>query len=111
METEKHVRVFLSVQALHEEVAMTGAEVWETKIVIQEEGRESHAEATLSGKGAQRMVGHGSAKCNPLDENVPVIGDELAAARALSDLSHQLMRTAKQDIEEHTHQPVRGLWE
>ncbi|MGW1071483.1 DUF1876 domain-containing protein [Streptomyces sp. NPDC002537] len=88
---------------------MSSAEIWDARIVIREEGREAHAEARLSGKGTQRMTGHGSAVCNPADENVPAIGDELAAARALSDLSRQLMRTAAQDIEEHTHEPVRGL--
>ena len=45
----------------------------------------------------------------PSDESVPRIGDELAAARALSDLAHQLLAAAATDIESKTHQPVRSL--
>lgn len=40
------------------------------------------------------------------DSNVPEIGDELAAARALADLSHQLLDAAVQDIEDVTHRPA-----
>jgi hypothetical protein len=35
---------------------------------------------------------------------VPEIGDELAAARTLSELSHQQLDTAAEDIEQVTHQ-------
>jgi hypothetical protein len=46
---------------------------------------------------------------NPSDESEPRIGDELAAARALSDLAHQLMAAAASDIESKTHVPARSL--
>ncbi|MGE0137197.1 MAG: dsRBD fold-containing protein, partial [Ilumatobacteraceae bacterium] len=47
------------------------------------------------------------AKRNPDDRDVPVIGEELAAARALIRLAHQLLGAAEDDIEEIEHHPVR----
>jgi hypothetical protein len=38
---------------------------------------------------------------------LPEIGDELAVARALSDLAHRLLEAAAADIEEFTHKAVR----
>jgi len=46
------------------------------------------------------------ARCSPSDQNVPEIGDELATARALSELAHKLLDTAAKDIEAVTHAPV-----
>ena len=45
-------------------------------------------------------------RLNPADRDMPEIGDELAVARALSDLGHQLLDAAAGDIEQMTHQPV-----
>ncbi|SEE05892.1 dsRBD fold-containing protein [Streptomyces sp. PAN_FS17] len=39
-------------------------------------------------------------RCNPTDMNVPEIGDELAASRAMNDLAQQLLRVAERDIED-----------
>lgn len=41
----------------------------------------------------------GRARRNPEDPNVPVVGEELAVARALSDLSHQLVGAAADTLE------------
>jgi hypothetical protein len=49
------------------------------------------------------------ARRNPADDNVAEIGDELAAARALSDLGHQLLVATACDIQAVTHQPVTNL--
>ncbi|MGR6998219.1 DUF1876 domain-containing protein [Yinghuangia aomiensis] len=46
--------------------------------------------------------GWGHARKNPSDRDVPEIGDELAAARALSDLAHHLLEAAARDIEAMT---------
>ncbi|HYO02977.1 MAG TPA: DUF1876 domain-containing protein [Mycobacterium sp.] len=57
----------------------------------------------------KETVGTGSARLNPADQYVPGIGDELAVARALADLSKQLLGATADDIEEVTHQPVTPL--
>ncbi|WP_032368833.1 dsRBD fold-containing protein [Rhodococcoides fascians] len=44
---------------------------------------------------------------SPEDPMVPEIGDELAVARALSDLAHQLLECSAQDLEQVVHEPVR----
>ncbi|WEV27833.1 DUF1876 domain-containing protein [Streptomyces sp. 71268] len=88
---------------------MTGTKKWTTEITITEVGREVTAEARLHGENSGSLVGYGSAICKVTDANVPAIGDELAAARAFSDLSHQLLHNAAEDIEAHTRQPVDHL--
>ena len=54
----------------------------------------------------QRFHGFGQAKRAPQDPSVPVIGEELAAARALSHLSHQLLEAAVERIEGFEGRPV-----
>ncbi|MEU9115159.1 DUF1876 domain-containing protein [Streptomyces sp. NPDC048483] len=88
---------------------MTEKKMWDAEISITESGSEVRAEARLRGKEGGQMVGQGEARRNPADEDVPAIGDELSAARALSDLSHQLLQRAAHDIEVHTSKPVERL--
>jgi hypothetical protein len=82
---------------------------WTVEIVIDEDGEERRTEATarLEAPGRPAMAGGGSARRNPVDPQVPKIGDELAAARALSDLSHRLLEVAAEDIEQATQDQVR----
>ena len=47
------------------------------------------------------------ARLNPHDPDVPEIGDELAAARALSDLAHVLLEAAADDLSGVLLKPVR----
>jgi transcription elongation GreA/GreB family factor len=50
------------------------------------------------------MTGRGLARRNPDDQEVTQIGEEIAAARALSDLAHQLLSDAAGQIEGITRQ-------
>jgi hypothetical protein len=63
----------------------------------------TRAEATLHTNDPTNLVGSGSAHRHPDDHDVAEIGDELAVARALSDLAHQLLRAAMTDIEAVTN--------
>jgi hypothetical protein len=67
---------------------------------------DTRAEARLEAENKMQMAGHGMSRRNPSDESVPQIGDELATARALSDLAHQLLMAAAKDIESKTHVPA-----
>ena len=40
---------------------------------------------------------------NPADRNVAVIGEEIAIARALSDLSHKTVHSTAAGVESMTH--------
>ena len=85
---------------------MLHARKWHVEIYIDEHDDHTRAEARLTTQDAAVTIGRGQARRNPHDTNVPEIGDELAAARALADLSHQLLDAAAQDIEDVTHRPV-----
>ncbi|SPM27742.1 DUF1876 domain-containing protein [Mycobacterium terramassiliense] len=77
-------------------------------VLIEEHEERTRAKARLSWAGRD-FVGVGLARLDPADVPVARIGDELAIARALSDLSNQLMAVTSNDIQISTHQPVTGL--
>lgn len=79
---------------------------WTMQVKIEEEGDDTYADVTLSLDNKMEMHGRGMSRRNPSDESVPRIGDELATARALSDLAHQLVSAAAADIESKTHKPA-----
>ena len=79
---------------------------WTVDISLSEEGDLTKADAVLNTDETERLRGHGTARRNPRDPSVPEIGDELAAARALSDLAHRLLETAVADIEAATGVPT-----
>ena len=82
---------------------------WTVSIYIDEsEGdRRTRAEARLHTGDDTHLVGVGTAKRNPDDRAVPEIGDELAVARALSELSHLLLQAAADDVAAITHTRVQ----
>jgi hypothetical protein len=82
---------------------------WDVKVVIDEEGDDTRVDALLSLEGKMEIRGRGMSRRNPRDESEPKIGDELAAARALADLAHQLLAAAATDIEARTHVPASSL--
>jgi len=84
---------------------MATVDSWPVEISLREEDRQTRAEARLT-KGVG-LVGHGLARCNPDDQEVMQIGEEIAAARALSDLAHRLLSYAAGQIEDITHERAR----
>ena len=85
---------------------MSASKRWTVEIHIDEHEGRTRALARLHNRDGTGLVGLGLARLNPADRDVPEIGDELAVARALSDLGHQLLDAAAGDIEHMTHQPV-----
>lgn len=79
---------------------------WTVEIHIDEHEGRTRAVARLRHRDETGLVGVGLARLNPTDRDVPEIGDELAAARALSDLGHRLLDVTADDIEQITHRPV-----
>ena len=82
---------------------MTTVDNWPVEISLREEDGQTRAEARLTMDGVG-MTGHGLTRHNPDDQEVTQIGEEIAAARALSDLAHQLLSDAAEQIEDITHQ-------
>lgn len=73
--------------------------VWTIELVIDENADVTEAKALLR-VNDRELGGWGRARRAPKDPDRPQIGEELAAARALSDLSHQLVDAAAAEIEE-----------
>lgn len=86
---------------------MSASKKWIVEIFIDEHSDKTRAEARLHNPDKTGLIGQGLARRNPRDSDVPEIGDELAAARALSELAHKLLDATAADIEELTHQPAR----
>jgi hypothetical protein len=82
---------------------MTIIDSWPVEISLREEAGKTLAEARLT-RGGAGMIGHGLARRNPDDQDVMQIGEEIAAARALSDLAHHLLSDAAGQIESITHE-------
>jgi hypothetical protein len=76
---------------------------WSVVLSVSARDGSTEAEARLPMSGGTDLTGHGTARRNPADENVTKIGEELAIARALSDLAHRLLRVATSDVETVTH--------
>ncbi len=70
------------------------------EVVLEETTEQTEAKALLE-LGGERLGGWGRAVRNPRDPERPRIGEELATARALSDLSHKLLEAAASAIEEY----------
>jgi hypothetical protein len=74
---------------------------WRVEVSFTEEAERTRADAILE-LASQRFHGFGQARCAPEDPSVPVIGQDLAAARALYDLARQLLDAATERIENST---------
>jgi hypothetical protein len=79
---------------------MLAAKRWTVTIDIDEHDGRTRAHARLHTPDSDQLVGVGLARLNPADQDVPEIGDELATARALSDLAHRLLDVASADVED-----------
>jgi len=76
---------------------MRNDRVWTVEIMFTEDEDHTRADAVLRGH-RREYSGWGRARRNPSDPDVPVIGEELAAARALDDLAQHLLRDAASTI-------------
>jgi uncharacterized protein DUF1876 len=85
--------------------------VWNIDISIDEEPetRATTAHARLICDDGVSFMGEGGAFRYPRDPELPAVGDDLAAARALSDLARQLATTAYMNINDATG-PRNDAW-
>ncbi|MCD0483997.1 DUF1876 domain-containing protein [Streptacidiphilus sp. ASG 303] len=70
---------------------------------FREEGARTRAAALLRLQDGSELRAHGHATRHPDDPEQQRVGEEVAAARALGDLSRQLLAKAGGEIEETTH--------
>jgi hypothetical protein len=88
---------------------MDAVKTWTVQVDIDEHEDRTRAVARLHTGGDQSLSGTGLARLNPADRAVPAIGDELAVARALSELSHLLLDLAARDIEQSSGEPAHPV--
>jgi hypothetical protein len=80
-------------------------EVTEIEIAFEEDGDHTRARASIVIQGVT-FTGTGRARRNPADPKLPMVGEELAAARAFSDLAHRLVDAAAEAISEREGRPA-----
>jgi hypothetical protein len=84
---------------------MSATKQWSVTVDIDEEDNHTSAEVILRTPAGLEVTGVGKAARNPLDPDVPAIGDELAVARALRNLSERLLHATEKDITSVTGEP------
>lgn len=83
---------------------MNTSDHWSVRLYIAEIDNETHAEARLAMPAGDELIGRGEARRHPADREVTAIGEQIAAARALSDLAAKLLHAAAAGIEGITHE-------
>jgi len=87
---------------------MSEEQEWKVNINLEHVESETVATARLTEHG-DRFIGVGRARRNPADTDIPRIGEELATARALSDLANKLIDWVSFEIEQHVGKPVMDI--
>lgn len=80
------------------EAQQARALTWDVRITVVESGGSTTAEATVMNGPPEALRGVGHARKSPGDPEVPLIGDELAAGRALRRLADRLLAVAESDV-------------
>ncbi|MGC4112071.1 MAG: DUF1876 domain-containing protein [Nocardioides sp.] len=82
---------------------------WNVDVYLFEDEGATHAEAVLRTHAGPELRHVGTAFKSPGDRDVPEIGDELAACRALSGLAHDLLDATILDVQQNdpTGEPAR----
>ncbi|MDH6197693.1 hypothetical protein M2272_004348 [Mycobacterium frederiksbergense] len=78
---------------------------WLVEIEFSEDDVHTHASVRAQVR-EDTVVTTGDAYRNPKDPGLPMIGEEIAAARALIALGTELLHSASIQIEQGTHHPV-----
>jgi hypothetical protein len=81
-----------------EEVRQGRALTWDVRITVVESGGSTTAEATVMNGPPESLRAVGHARRAPEDPPVPLIGDEIAAGRALRRLADRLLAVAEADV-------------
>jgi len=78
--------------------AAVRTKVWHVEVHVSESDRETTAHAVLRTEVLESMEGHGTARRRLDDQEIPVVGDEIAVGRALHRLGDRLISAAAGDL-------------
>lgn len=76
---------------------------WHIDLEFREIDAKTEAAVMLRLQDGTEMRAHGRANRHPDDPSQPRVGEEIAAARALNELSRKLLKKAGVEIEQVTH--------
>jgi len=79
---------------------------WHVDIEFDEDETHTHATVRAKRGDGETLTTLGDAYRNPRDSSQPMIGEEIAAARALIAMGTELLQSASSRIEQVTHHPV-----
>ncbi|PYC66053.1 DUF1876 domain-containing protein [Streptomyces tateyamensis] len=79
---------------------------WDVELSFEEDGVNTLCDARLLGTRAPHLAGHGEATRSSEDRPLARIGEEMAACRALDDLSHKLKAQATGEIQDEGLRPA-----
>ena len=79
---------------------------WHVEIDFDEDETHTHATVHAQRADGETLTTLGDAYRNPKDSSQPMIGEEIAAARALIALGTELLQRASSRIQQVTHQPI-----
>ncbi|HEX6684834.1 MAG TPA: DUF1876 domain-containing protein [Candidatus Limnocylindrales bacterium] len=74
---------------------------WTVELNFDEDQDYTQAIATIKTPSGRELRGIGQSRRNPDDKPVAQIGEEVAGARALSSLAHELLDYAASEIEKN----------
>ncbi|MBC7292337.1 MAG: DUF1918 domain-containing protein [Actinotalea sp.] len=103
--TDVHIEHYGEGERPAPSVSADVASTWRVQVTVTHEGRETLAQATLVA-GPEPLDAVGRARRDPGDQAVPLIGDEVAVARALRHLADRLTDVAEEEIEARTGIPA-----
>ncbi len=86
---------------------MTTSTGWLVELRFTEDVDHTEAEAVLRAPGGREVRGYGESRRNPADPPSRYIGEEVAGARALSDLAHELLSYAAGEIDANVEKERR----
>ncbi|MBD0689087.1 MULTISPECIES: dsRBD fold-containing protein [Streptomycetaceae] len=78
---------------------------WDVELSFDEDGVHTVCDARLTGARAPGLSAHGEAEKSAEDRPLARIGEEVAASRALEELSRKLRAQATGEIEDEGHRP------
>lgn len=73
---------------------------WHVEMEFTEDERHTRAVAVVRLPDGTEIRGHGHASRHRVDENQPRVGEEVAGARALNELTMRLLTKAHDEIDE-----------
>jgi hypothetical protein len=79
---------------------------WRVEIYLYEDQSSTSANAVLHSDVPGPLDVRGEARRSPTDPDLPAVGDEVAAARALRQLADRLLEMASSDLSDAEGHPV-----